>query len=173
MKHKLLGALAALLLSATSAHASVIYSFDFSNLQGVTGGSGADFNVTLTAADFVTVTGMAPLAGPPLPTTLGYSVSFTGTNNLGFWGFDDDNSSILNDGGFTFNGQSFLYAPLVTPGTGYFTTAGSFAGRISGNAPNSFSGDALLTITQVHEPAPLALLALGLLALGLGKRGVA
>ena len=63
MKLKLFGVLAGLLLLATSAHASIIYKFDFTGLIGVTGGTGADFSITLTYSDYVTTTGMCGASG--------------------------------------------------------------------------------------------------------------
>jgi hypothetical protein len=66
---------------------------------------------------------MMPLASPALPTTLGYSVAYAGTNNSGWWGFDDDGSAILNDSGFTFTGDAFLGIYLNT--SGYITSTGT------------------------------------------------
>ena len=171
MKLKLI-TLAVLLFSATSAQAIIIYKFDFSNLTGVTGGTGADFSITLNYSNYVTTTGMTALPGTPLPTTLGYTVAYAGTNSSGWWGFDDDANSILTDTGFSFAGQSFLFQPTPPLGA-YFTAPGIYAGRVSGNAPNSFSGLANLTITDtsaVSEPAMLSLLILGLTGIGLARR---
>jgi hypothetical protein len=171
MKLKLFGVLAGILLLATSAHASIIYKFDFTGLIGVTGGTGADFSITLTYSDYVTTTGMAPAPGAPLATSLGYPVAYAGTNNSGQWGFDDDTSSSISDSGFFFGGESFLFSPFFH--SGYFTAPGIFAGSVLGNAPSIFSGSATLTIIDtsvIPEPATLALLGLGLAGLGFARR---
>lgn len=172
MKTKVFGAIAAalLVLSAT-ASGSVVYQFSFTGLSGVSGGTGADFGITLTYPTYVTTTGMVLAPGGPFSAStasLGYPVAYAGTNNIGFWGFDDNTGSNLTDGGFGFDAASFLFIPSV-PNAGYFTTPGTFGGSVVGNAPSSFSGSAVLTIREsggsVPEPMPLALVALGLVAL--------
>ena len=163
---------ALLFIVSFPAHAVIIYQFDFTDLTGVTGGSGADFRLALTFPDYVTTIAMAPIPGPPIPTTLGYPVRFAGTNLVGMWGFDDDTNSEITDVGFGFGGESFLFVPSVTP-DGFFTAPGIFAGMVQGNAPFSFEGDALLTITDtlaVSEPGVLWLLGIALISLRFMRR---
>jgi hypothetical protein len=89
----------------------------------------------------------------PLPTTLGYSVAYAGTNPLGWWGFANNTNSILDDSGYSFDFDSFLFEPTFSQSS-YYTNPGSYFGIVEGNAPYYFTGDALLTITETN-PVPL------------------
>ena len=159
---------------STSTNAAVIYQFDFTNLTYEDGSStGADFSVTLEYSDYVITTGMEALSGAPLLTTIGYSVAYAGTNITGWWGFDDNSYSTIDDEGFAFSGESFLFDPDTRPSL-YFTRPGTYTGNISGNAPYSFHGDALLTITEINAvpiPAAVWLFGSGLIGLvGFARR---
>ncbi len=172
MKAKLIAVLALLVLITVPARAVVIYQFDFFDLAGG-GNTYADFSIELTYADYVTTTGMMPLATGPHATSLGYDVLFAGTNSNGAWGFDNDSNSVLEDCCFSFGGDSFFYQPIPSA-VDYFTAPGAFAGIVYGNAGSPlavFDGSVLLTIidttvtTTVPLPASLSLVGLGLAGL--------
>lgn len=158
---------------ASSAFSSVIYDFNFSNLSGVQSGSGEAFGITLTFDDYVKTTGMNLISGVPQSTTLGYSVVYSGTNSHGWWAFDDDTSGLLDNGGFAFGGLSFL-AIFYDANWSFITAPGAYHGSIHGNAPYSFDGSVLLTVTgpqsHVPEPISLVLLLLGLAGVALARK---
>lgn len=158
---------------ASSAFSAVIYDFSFSNLSGVKSGSGEVFGITLTFDDYVKTTGMNLISGAPQSTTLGYPVAYAGANSHGWWAFDDDTSSLLDDNGFTFGGLSFL-AIFFDTNWSFITSPGVYHGSVHGNAPSSFEGSVLLTVTgpQSHVPEPLSLvlLLLGLTGIALVRK---
>ncbi len=167
-----IGILCTALLTAP-ASAAVIYKFDFSNLSGVQSGTGNDFSITLTYSDYVQTSSMTPITGPAQSTTLGYSVLYTGTNSIGWWGFDDDGSASIENGFYSFGSGSqylsFLFEPAPYQ-SNYYSTPGVYIGSVSGNAPSYFNGSAQLTITQVPEPGTLALTGLALAGLAASRR---
>ncbi len=169
MTLRYLGRLAAgLLLSVTlagSANATVRYAFDFFDLFSFDGPSRsfADFSLVLETPDYITVTGMSPLAGDPLPTSLGYSVQNAGTNKIGGFGFSNAGGSIA-DGSAVYSSTTFVFMPN-TFSTDYIRTPGVFAGTVFGSSSGFFSGKARLTVTDtlaVPEPATWAVMILGL-----------
>ena len=167
-RRTLRGLVACALFMSGAAHAAVVYLFEFSNLQGVQGGSGANFQITLTYADFVTTTCMAPVLPTfqDSPPSLGYAVNFAGTNPSGLWGFDNDGGAFLDAGGLQLDNDTFAFLPTNAQAA-YYTAPGVYEGTVQGNAPFSFSGTARLTIRTNNVPEP-ATLALVMLALGAG-----
>jgi hypothetical protein len=163
-------------LAVRPACAEVLYQFSFSNLAGLV--TYSDFTLTLAYDDFVTTTGLVPLSGPALPTSLGFSVIAAGTNNSGDWGFDGLGTAVLTDGGgFAFNAASMVWDPDSSswPG-GYITSPGTYSGTVFGNGvPSGFRGRATLTVSEVVTPVPeaetWAMWALGIGALALASRG--
>jgi hypothetical protein len=123
------------------------------------------FSITLTYDDYVTEVGLKPIIGSPKATTLGYSVAYTGTNNVGYWAFDDNGAGKLTSNGYTFAGESFLAYFPNSGITNFITSADTYFGFVLGGAPFGFTGDVLLTVTDssnVPEPSTLLLLVLGL-----------
>jgi hypothetical protein len=166
---------AMLLAVAGAAHSAVVYQFSFNGLSGVSTGSGADFSITLTYDNYVTTTGMQALAVTDTGSqaSLGYPVAFAGTNNQGWWGFDDSLGSFISDFSYSYGGTSFLFTPTVNPG-GYFSAPGVYAGRVAGNAPGAFDGSATLTIREtgaVPVPASVSLVLLGLAGVAAARAG--
>jgi len=161
---------AALALStAIPAQAAVNYVFDFFDLD-----RHADFSISLSFEDYVTASAftLAPIAGDPQLTSLGYSVTKVGNSNGGWWAFNDDtgNARFVADNRFVFDGSALLFTPESKPDGGFFTQAGVYDGRVGGNDVNrwAFGGSARLTITDtsvVPEPAGVTLLVAGLIAL--------
>ncbi len=178
MSFRHLGRLAAgLLLSVTlagSANAAVRYTFDFFNLEPYLVGFGAfdDFSLTLEVPDYITVTGMNPLGGDPLPTSLGYSVWNAGMNRFGEFAFSETGGS-MSDSGATFSNTLFDFLPS-TASTNYIRAPGVFAGLVFGNSPKgAFRGNAQLTVTDtlaVPEPGTWAVMILGFGVVGLMLR---
>lgn len=174
-----------LMITAGVAQAGVIYEFSFTNLS--TGNSFDDgtvihfddFNITLAYDDYVTSTGLKPLDGPTQPTSLGYSINYSGANPSSQWAFDDDGAAELNEYGMIFNGASFwifFWHPDVL--TDFITAPGTYLGAVGGNAhiyhdgtfiDVGIDGAASLkireTVTNVPEPSSLFLLICGALGL--------
>lgn len=176
MKFKLsIGALCVAFFFSTPALATVIYKFDFSNLyfEFYPGGPGPDFTISLPYDDYVHTTGMTEISGPAFPTTLGYSVAFAGTNPMGWWGFDNDGSAVINDTSFSFGAGSeflsFLFEPSPYQST-YYGAPSVIIGSVSGNAPTAFRGSAKLTISLVPEPGTLPLVGLAMVGLAVTRR---
>lgn len=172
MTFRHLGRLAAgLLLSVTlasSANAKVRYAFDFFDLSN----SLADFSLVLETPDYLTVTGMTPLAGDPLPTSLGYTVRNAGTNKFGAFAFSNAGGRLTEGGGIGFSDTTFSFGPAVFI-TDYIRTPGVLAGEVYGNSGGTFFGSARLTVTDtlaVPEPATWAVMILGFGAAGVMLR---
>jgi len=174
MKSKILGLIAVGLLAAPPAFATVTYQFDFTDLI-----THPDFTLSLTYDNYVTTTGLMPLASP-LPTSLGFSVIRAGTDLEGNWGFDGGNTATLNDAGaFLFDSNSFVF-DSSTSVTDYITSPGTYPGLVFGNvADGGFRGVATLVVASapsVPEPSTSALTiiaGLGLLGLVAGRRKIA
>ena len=169
---KLASVTSALVLS-TSVNSAIIYQFDFTNLSGFQYGTVEQFSISLSYPDVVTTSGMSVLTSLPLTD---YSVSYAGTNNLGWWGFDDDENSTMTDDTFIYSGRSILFRPDNDLWLGgYLTAPGTYIGSVNGNYFNNvFNGDALLTITDTNTvpiPAAVWLFGSGLIGLvGFAKR---
>lgn len=172
MLSKITAAVFAFIIAAP-AFCSVTYQFDFSNLSGVQNGSGQPFSITLTYNDYVTTTGLNALSGAPLSTTLGYPVAYAGTNTIGWWAFDDNNAGFLSNNSYSYAGNSFLATFGTSNITNYITQAGTYFGDVGGNAPFSFGGKVVLTVTDSHsvpESSALMLFVLGLGGVLLARR---
>ncbi|VAW14734.1 hypothetical protein MNBD_BACTEROID05-118 [hydrothermal vent metagenome] len=169
---KLASVTSALVLS-TSVNAAIIYQFDFTNLSGFYYGTVEEFSVSLSYPDVVTTSGMSALVSTPLTY---YPVSYAGTNNRGWWGFDDDEDSSMTDDIFIYSEKSFLFRPDNDLWLGgYLTVPGTYVGSVNGNYFNNFFyGDALLTITDTNTvpiPAAVWLFGSGLIGLvGFARR---
>jgi len=167
LRPKLCALFAAVFCWIQPARADVIYDFKFTNLLGIT--TYADFEVTLDYPTFVTTTGLMPLPGAPVPTSLGFDITSSGTSLSGQWGFDGLGLATLSDLGFLFDAAS-LVIDLSGVAGAYITTPGTYTGTVLGNAflGHGFRGDGTLTVTdmsQVPEPSALSLMGLWLLAL--------
>lgn len=162
------------LMAPTITLAGVTYTFDFTDINSqnlLTPDPKPDFSITLTYPGFVTTTGLSPIEGGPLPTSLGYSIITAGSNSLGWWGFADNTiANFDSHEGFGFVGGSFLFQPNTVDS--YFTAPGTYAGYVSGNDPTAFQGNATLTITEtgVPEPPTIWLLSVGLAAIAVSQR---
>jgi hypothetical protein len=161
--------LVAVILLGAPAFADVIYNFQFTNLQNYLNQTWDDFSITLTYSDYVQATGMAPIPGPSQQTTLGYLVQYAGTNKLGYWGFDDDDSAIILDDNYSYGGSSFLFEPYDSTISSYYNSPGVYTGEVSGNAPYAFHGLAALTIRETNPvPEPISMLLFGTGLVGVG-----
>jgi hypothetical protein len=165
---KISAILACLLLASPVARAAVIYQFEFTNLVGAV--VYPDFELTLKYDTYLTTTGLMPLSGPALPTSLGFSVTRAGTDSRGDWGFDGADAAILIDNGFTFDSASIFFrvdnssSPgdyITSPGT-YFA---SFRSVLGNGVPSGFFGSGKLLVSTVPEASTLFLLGFGLTTL--------
>ncbi len=171
LRHLRAAALSAAVLAtaavAAPASANIVYDFSFTGLNG----GHADFALEMVSPTYITTTGLAPLMAAQ-PTSLGYDVLNFGANKIGWFGFSNS-GGFLADLSFGFSNTSFLYEPGFAQ-VGYFTAPGVYAGRVDGNAPSEFFGDATLTITDTSlsssAPEPMTW---SLMILGFGLAGVA
>ena len=162
-----LGALAALagsLCLAQPAAASILYDFSFTKLSD----GQADFALHYVAPDYITVTGLGPVAAQS--TSLGYDVLNFGTNKLGIFLFSNT-GGFITDSGVGYSDTTFSFDPSILAAA-YLTAPGVYAGTVSGNVGpilHTFGGSAQLTITDtatsggggVPEPATWALMLTG------------
>ena len=166
MKKLLLFACIIFSMISTSANANIIYTFNFTNLYQSFYSNFDNFSISLTYSNYVTTTGMQALSNAPIPTSLGYTVNYAGTDTIGLWGFSYGSQATLDDGGFFFgsygsDSESFLFQPDIYP-TNYYSAPGMYYGSVSGNplagTGPAFNGSAVLTITDTSAvPVPTAL----------------
>lgn len=148
---------------AGGANAAVRYEFEFFEFSP-NGRDVEDFGIVLETPDYITVSGMNPLVGDPLPTPLGYDVLNVGTNKTAWFLFSNAGGDIW-DLGATYSDTSFLFLPFgLGTGGDYIRAPGVVQGRVIGRAEGSFLGLARLTVTEtlaVPEPGTWALMIVG------------
>ncbi len=177
MKRKICLFLICSLFAFTPVSASVVYNFSFYDIALDDNTEIDDFSVIVEMDDYIATTGMMPLS-PPITSSngsMGFDVNYFGANSLGWFGFDDDGSAVIDDFHFAFIGASFVFnsddnisSHIVSPGT---WDGGLIGNRIQ--SPVGISGLATLTITEniVPEPATMMLFGIGLLGLaGVSRR---